>query len=97
MHAGLLVRAMFIVLRGCVAIPRPIPAPLKTSMVRGARATASVRVGSVWMVFVVSPGAGARVKLAFSPRPAHRMAFAARFALVTTMIMSVQIVAAVAT
>ena len=94
MHAGLLVPAMFIVLRDCVAIRRLIPALLRSSMVRGARAIASVRVGSVWMVFVVSQAVAVRVRLAFNRRPARLMASAEQFALVTTTIMSVQIAAA---
>ncbi len=94
MHAGLLVPAMFIVLRDCVAIRRLIPALLRSSMVRGARAIASVRVGSVWMVFVVSQAVAVRVRRAFNRRPARLTASAEQFALVTTTIMSVQIAAA---
>ena len=97
MHVGLLVRVMFIVLRDCVAIRRSIPAHLRSSMVRGARAITSVRVGSVWMVFVVSQGVAVRVRLAFNPKPGRRMGSAEQFVRVTTMIMNVQTVAAVAT
>ena len=97
MHAGPLVPAMFIALRDCVAIRRLIPALLRSSMVRGARATVSVRVGSAWMVFVVSQAAAVPVRLAFSRRPAHRMVSAEQFALVTTTTMSVQIAAAAVT
>ena len=63
-------------------------------MVRGARATASVRVGSVWMVFVVSQAVAVRVRLAFNRRPVRRTVSVEQFALVTTTIMSVQIAAA---
>ena len=97
MHVGLLVRVMFIVLQGCVAIRRLIPALLRSSMVRGARATASVRVGSVWMVFVVSQAVAVRVRLVFNRRPVRRTVSVEQFALVTTTIMSVQIAAAAVT
>ena len=97
MHVEPLVRAMFIVLQGCVAIRRSIPALLRSSMVRGARATASVRVGSVWMVFVVSQAVAVRVRLVFNRRPVRRTVSVEQFALVTTTIMSVQIAAAAVT
>ena len=96
MHVEPLVRAMFIVLRACVAIRRSIPALLRSSMVRGAWATASVRVGSVLMVFVVSQAVAVREACVQSKTGASNGLCRAP-ALVTTTIMSVQIAAAAVT